>query len=264
MNALAAPDAFSRCVPLERGFNMRDFGGYPAMDGRRVATGKLYRSGTMTMLSDADAAHLRALGIDWICDLRRTNERTAEPTRWHEGSVTELWARDHAAHSGALTEVLNDPAALRGDVFGLMLQIYRDIAADHAESYRELFDRLAAGRVPMLVNCSAGKDRTGVAAALVLCVLGVPRETIMADYLLTNELADWDRLRELGAPMMQRFNLDRRDVLAPVLTVHPDYLETFYAALDTGHGGVEGYVRDTLGIDDAQIGAIRDNLLTDD
>ncbi|MEJ7927539.1 tyrosine-protein phosphatase [Sphingobium sp. AN641] len=247
-------------VPLERGFNLRDFGGYATADGRTVKRGMLYRSGTMALLSPADAAHLRSLGIRAICDFRRREERAAEPTEWHEDGV-DYYCRDYDETSGVLAEMIRTDGASAADMRAVMVGLYRVIAADHAESYRAMFAQILDGRLPILINCAAGKDRTGVGAALILAVLGVPRETIVEDYLLTNVHADWDWRLAQDNSAIARAHRSRGAAIAPVLTADRAYIETLFETLDTAHGGMDGYIADVLGVDDGARAAIQAMLL---
>ena len=260
MNSADASLAQSGRLRLESAFNLRDFGGYATADGRMVRRGMLYRSGTMALLSDADAAHLRSLGIRAICDFRRGNERTAEPTLWH-GAEVDYFCRDYSESSGLLGEMLKRTDATAEDMRQAMLSLYRVIPVDHAASYRAMFAQIANGRVPILINCSAGKDRTGVGAALILAALGVPRETIVADYLLTNEHADWNWLLAQRNTLVARARRVRPEVLEPLLTVDVAYLDALFAVLDERHGGVDGYLTETLGVDEAAREALRARLL---
>ncbi|ANI77805.1 tyrosine-protein phosphatase [Sphingobium sp. EP60837] len=260
MNSADAPFAQRGRLRLESAFNLRDFGGYATADVRVVRRGMLYRSGTMALLSDADAAHLRSLGIRAICDFRRGNERTAEPTLWH-GAEVDYFCRDYSESSGLLGEMLKRTDATAEDMREAMLSLYRVIPVDHAASYRAMFAQIANGRVPILINCSAGKDRTGVGAALILAALGVPRETIVADYLLTNEHADWNWLLAQRNTLVARARRVRPEVLEPLLTVDVAYLDALFAVLDERHGGVDGYLTQALGVDEAARKALRTRLL---
>ncbi|WP_242127523.1 tyrosine-protein phosphatase [Sphingobium sp. Sx8-8] len=256
-------EAFARTesgiLPLGSAFNLRDFGGHATVDGRRVKRGMLYRSGTMSLLTEDDADHLRSLGIRAICDFRRGNERTAEPTLWH-GTEVDYFCRDYGESSGLLGEVLKQGGSAE-ETRQLMVELYRAIPVDHAESYRAMFGRIADGRVPLLINCSAGKDRTGVGAALVLAALGVPRQTIVEDYLATNDHADWDWLLARRDTLMSRARLTRPDVLEPLLRAEAEYLDALFATLDEVHGGLEAYLNDRLGVDAAALDAVREALL---
>jgi protein-tyrosine phosphatase len=147
------------------------------------------------------------------------------------------------------------------DMREAMLSLYRVIPVDHAASYRAMFAQIANGRVPILINCSAGKDRTGVGAALILAALGVPRETIVADYLLTNEHADWNWLLAQRNTLVARARRVRPEVLEPLLTVDVAYLDALFAVLDERHGGVDGYLTQALGVDEAARKALRTRLL---
>lgn len=247
-------------LPLGSAFNLRDFGGYATVDGRCVKRGMLYRSGTMALLTDADADHLRSLGISAICDFRRTSERTAEPTLWH-GAEVDYFCRDYSESSGLLGEMLKREGATADDMRQTMISMYRVIPTDHADSYRAMFAQIADGRVPLLINCSAGKDRTGVGAALILAALGVPRPTIVADYLATNDHADWDWLLAQRNTLVARARRTKADVLAPLLRAEAAYLDALFATLDAEHGGVEGYLSHVLGVDASAREAMRGMLL---
>lgn len=258
MNAQATH--LPRLLPLQAGFNLRDFGGYPTGDGRAVKRGMLYRSGTMTLLTEADEDHLRALGIRSICDFRRSNERNAEPTRWHEPAGVSYWSRDYVENSGVLSEVLKDTGATPDKMRQAMIHLYREIPADHAPSYSAMFAQLARGDAPLLINCAAGKDRTGVGAALILTMLGVPRALIDEDYLLTNDHADWPMLFGRRNTKVARFARSAPDVIAPLLAADTAYLDAFFDELDLRHDGVDGYLA-SIGVDSEAKRVIRALLL---
>ncbi|MCF8708826.1 tyrosine-protein phosphatase [Rhizorhapis sp. SPR117] len=250
-----AADA-SRLLPLSGGFNLRDFGGYETVDGNRVKTRTLYRSGVMSMLTPEDEAHLATLGIATICDFRRGDERASHPTRWHAGQ-TSYFARDYSEDTGLLSRMYGKREKTAEMMRDLMIAVYRNIPTDHGPAYRVMFERLAAGHVPMLINCSAGKDRTGVGAALILSALDVPRETILQDYLLTNDVADFTRL---VAGWKGRSGAQSPDALAPALTADASYLDAMFDTLDRDHGGLNGYLA-SIGLDVDICTQIRANLL---
>lgn len=180
-----------RVLPLQGGVNFRDLGGYRTTDGRSVTWGKLYRSGVMSDLTDSDYAYLQALGIKTICDLRSQDERMAEPTDaqriTHGGDYYSLDYKldfDTSGFVQAFSIPAANPelAALR--VFG---SFYRTMPKAYAPQFKQAFVDLKEGN-GLLFNCSAGKDRTGVLAALVLTVLGVAPDTISADFALSTYL----------------------------------------------------------------------------
>lgn len=250
-----------RLIPLEASFNLRDFGGYETAGGQRVKLRTLYRSGTMAMLTNDDEARLRELGICGICDFRRQNERMAEPTMWHLPAGIAYWSRDYAEFSGVLGEVLKDQAMSAGDMRAAMISLYRKIPHDHALSYAAMFRQIAEGSVPLLINCSAGKDRTGIGAALILTVLGVSREDIEHDYLATNTHADWPMLltRRDDTLVARAWRRDP-ETIAPLLRAEGEYLEAAFDELETEWGGAEGYLA-TIGIDAVTLARVRDELL---
>ena len=256
MTAMIRP----RLLPLEGGFNLRDMGGYAADDGRVVKYGMLFRSGMMSMLTDEDERHLAGLGIATVCDLRHPGERDRDPTRWCEPAGAFYWARDYTETSGVLSDLLRGSAPSATIARAMMVTLYAEILVDHAPSYRFLFERLLAGHVPLLFNCSVGKDRTGVGAALILAVLGVPREAIVQDYLLTNDYADFSRMMKRGGAESERYNAVGADVLKPLLAADADYLEAMFDSLDRDHGGLDAYLRG-LGVDAAAKTRLRDLLL---
>ena len=249
-----------RRLPLTGAFNLRDFGGYETMDGRTVRRGVLFRSGTMTLLSEEDAVHLRGLGIRSICDFRRESERRQEPTLWH-GEDVDYYCRDYVETSGMLGEMLHKDRSTAQDMRLAMESLYRTLHVDHAESYRVMFQLLLKGRVPIVINCAAGKDRTGVGAALILGALGVGRDSIVADYLLTNSHADWAWLLSHARISQGHGVKASADVINVLKVADAAYLQALHDQLAIDHGGVEGYLSDVLGVDAAARAELRALLL---
>ncbi len=249
---LMEPIIFERLLPLEGGFNLRDLGGYPTVGGGHVKRGMLYRSGTMALLSTADGQSLADLGITTICDFRRQDERALEPTLWAETHGIHLIARDYKESSGVLLELLKRPDANAVTMRNAMIDLYREIPYDHAPSYQAMFERLLAGHVPLLFNCSAGKDRTGVAAVLILHALGVAQDVILEDYLLTNRHADFARLLKHKTGVVAALAQNAPEVVAPVLAVETAYLQALFDTLDSRHGSIDTYLDAVLGVGQAE------------
>lgn len=248
-----------RVIPLQGGQNFRDLGGYRTADGRRVKWGLLYRSGSMHDLTPADFAALAKRGLRTVCDLRDTRERTKAPVAWPAAHAPTVFADDYdmTGDMSALTRPGLDEAKARA----IMQQSYTQLPFRFAGAYRRMFAELAAGRAPLAFNCSAGKDRTGVAAALLLTVLGVPRATVMQDYLLSNRYFDPARAAaDPGtAALFQRMPADARQAL---MGVDPSYLDAALAAIERRPGGMAAYQRDALGLDAATIRRLRAMYLT--
>ena len=260
----------TRLLPLQGGRNFRDLGGYLAHDGRRVRWGRLFRSGVMSYLTDSDHAHLDAIGLRVVCDLRTQREREREPTHWRPQEVAWMqW--DYDPGQTSLRSYLDGESEFTPEVTRqCMLRLYRALPSLFAPQYAQLLQRLAAADLPLVFHCSAGKDRTGLAAALVLSALDVPVETIMEDYRLTDELVD------LEAALFQHPRssigvgdeysvLSRVDRAArmPLLRAAPEYLETALEQIAREHGSIESYLSGPLGLTTDARDALRAQLLED-
>ncbi|NWK98286.1 protein-tyrosine-phosphatase [Sphingobium lactosutens] len=257
----SAAHEYNRVVPLEGGHNFRDIGGYRARDGRTVATGLVYRSGTMSELSDRDHAVLDTLGLQVICDFRSSRERSRRPSRLPEAATYEIWSRDHQMSAGDLTEAMRHPGATPEKSRQLMIEAYHDLAYEQAPSYRELFQRIAYGSLPLVFHCAAGKDRTGVAAALLLDLLGVSRDQVLADYTQTDQF--FSRGCELVTkdPIASNLSGVAREIWEPMMRADPAYLGAMFDTIEARHGSAEGFIREELALDDDGVAAIRTRLL---
>jgi protein-tyrosine phosphatase len=247
-------------IPLEGGRNFRDLGGYSTLDGRRVKWGKLYRSGSMAWLTPADYDRLSKLSIKTICDLRTVHERTAEPNKWCEVANIGYWAREHSDSFGELRKLMVSGLSTPEMARAAMVEGYRHLPFEQAPAHRELFSRLAAGEVPLAFNCAAGKDRAGTAAALILSALGVPRDSVVEDYVLTDQVVD------LATIFMDRKRANEltglsRGVVTAVLKADAGYLHAALDAVEARHGSVAAYLREDLGISEDTLFAIRQSLL---
>jgi len=253
-----------RLVDLERVLNFRDFGGYDTPDGR-VARGKLYRSAHFHEASDADVARLDQLGVRFIVDLRRSDERSGEPNRWPGAEVRSIVSDEGVTsafppHLQALLQSDLSPAS----VADYMHSLYREFAAQerHIQLYSEWFRELAQGEGAGVIHCAAGKDRTGLGCALTLHALGVEDDAIFADYEYTNAAMNIDaRLPRIQARMEERLarKLDASS-LRPMLSVDPAYLRTAFATIDEQYGSRDGYL-ELLGVGARERTALRQKLI---
>jgi protein-tyrosine phosphatase len=257
-----------RLLRLQGGRNFRDLGGYSTRDGRRVRWRTLYRSGVMSYLTPDDEVQLTARGIRVVCDLRTAEERTREPTRWQPPGVRWLqWDYDSSEIS------LKGFLAVHGidspeDTRSAMIALYRLFPARFEAQFAALFHELADGALPLVFNCSAGKDRTGLAAALILTALGVGHDDVMADYSLTNSAVDLER--ELFAHRRGSIGVGNehahlatvgREARAPLLTADPRYLDAAFAQIATDHGSIDNYLQTRLELTPTALARIRDLLL---
>ncbi len=255
-----------RLVELERVLNFRDFGGYDTPDGR-VARNRLYRSAHFHEASDADIARLDQLGVRFVVDLRRSEERSGEPNRWPGAHVRSIFSDEGPAsalppHLQALLQSDLSPASVEA----YMHSLYRDFAGQprHIQLYSQWFRELGADNGAGILHCAAGKDRTGLGCALTLHALGVDEETIFADYEYTNIAMNIDaRLPRIQARMEERLarKLDAAS-LRPMLSVEPAYLRTAFSAIDEQYGSRDAYLANALGVDAAAREKLRANLLS--
>ena len=243
-----------RVVALQGCSNLRDLGGYRAADGRRVRFGRVFRSASLAGLTEADLEAFGAIGVRTVCDLRGEREAGRAPSRLPVAGGPEVVRLPIEPKVGAsLRDLLAREEATGEDVHDLLRTAYTAYATDHLPRYRALFGLLLEGeRLPLLFHCSAGKDRTGFGAALLLLALGVPRETAVADYLATNRI--WKREHALPPNTPD----DVRDTL---LTAHRPLLEDALDLAVSSQGGTGALLEDGLGLDPSRLARLRGALL---
>lgn len=257
--AVPAPADHQRLLPLQGGRNFRDLGGYRTTDGRTVKWGMLFRSGAMSGLTPADYKYLERRGIRVVCDFRDNGERTSEPSHWPAAHAPKVLSDDYHMDM-AMTLPAGDMAHWTPEqARKAMAQSYPRILASFNGQFRRMFGELLAHRVPLAFNCTAGKDRTGIAAALVLTALGVPRETVVEDYLLTNRYLDGAKMMHANAnnPSMAAIARMPPDVLRAMMIADRSYIEAALHVLDQHPGGTEGYLRDEMGLSKADLMRLR-------
>lgn len=252
-----------RLVPLPGTINLRDFGGYATRAGGDVRRGRLFRSGHMAHLTPAVHADFHGLGIHTICDLRRPEERAQEPTPFPEHSPRRVEIPIDPGSAIAMRSALADADLHLEDRIRYMVEINRELARDHAEDYARMFEALLAVETGgFLVHCSAGKDRTGFGCALILHVLGVPEETIVEDYLATNDHVD---IEGRVIPMLRRWHGDRplpdRETIMALAGVRPEYLRAALAVIEDEFEGMDAYLERTVGLDADARALLRGRLL---
>jgi len=253
--------AHPRETALDGGRNFRDLGGYRTSDGRTVRWHTLYRSGSLANLTPAGIARFERLGVTSIVDLRSTDERRRDPSNWQAASNHGYWSRDYSLGQLDMASLMADPARRTpAGMRAMMAQGYRTMPVQLAPSYRELFARLAAPhRGAVVVNCTAGKDRTGIASALVLTVLGVPFQTVRRDFLLSNNALGMNTLqRDLSAGAAAL----PPELMKPLAGVEGEYIDATFDQLRKDYGSVEGYMQKELGVGPRQIAAMKHNLLS--
>lgn len=265
-------DLERRHVRLNGSSNLRDIGGYPAAGGMRVKWGKVFRSGSLWGLTGSDWQWMDEQAICVVCDLRSDAERQIAPTVWrgkvpprqvdriYDGAI--LFARRSGGRDAGI-------GALEG-------KLYVQFARLLAKSFGGLFQALQSGEAPAIVHCTAGQDRTGLAVALLLGVLGVDRETIHVDYLLSTQLRrpefelDRSGLAELAehnvvaafyTDLLARHGPAVFDPRPLVDTEGRPLVDIALDAIEREWGSVEQYLDRELGMGPLQLANIRRHLL---
>jgi protein tyrosine/serine phosphatase len=248
-----------RVLPLEGVHNFRDYGGYPVAGGGRLRRGWLWRSGQHHGATDSDLARIAALDLASVFDLRSARERGLHPCRRPEAFSARVFLSEdpaprpeHSAPHVAAAQVprQRDAALTRDSLrrnYG-MIAFRPELVA----MIRRMIAELAEGRGPSLVNCMAGKDRTGIAVAAVHLAAGVHRDDIIEDYLLTNTAGDPAARIAAGAATITAVTgqLDP-EVLRVLMGVEAEYLESAMATMVERHGSIDNYLREALGVDAA-------------
>lgn len=254
--------------------NTRDLGGWPTVDGRTVRLGRLFRAGALGRTTDADVEALDALGLRTVVDLRDVSEIAfAPPDRLPAGPEVvplPIYDPDHPVFTYVAAVMQGSDqqgyeALAEEGTPGAMAAIYRWFV--NGEPARERFARAIRlfaepGRLPALLHCSAGKDRTGWLSVIVLRVAGVSPADVEADYLATNALSAGVNAAVIGAMRDRRPDLDE-DAIRPVFEARPAYLDAAYAEVDRLYGSFDEYVHSGLGLDRDVLDALRSALLDD-
>lgn len=245
--------------------NFRDYGDYATAAGRRLRAGALFRSGHHAGASDADLARIGALDIGTVVDLRRPGERARQPSRRPDGFSGQVFESDHGETGDAPHIVFlktNDLTPDSGRRF--MTSTYGRLPFEkpHLELFSRYFRALGESDRPVLIHCAAGKDRTGLLAALTHRLLGVSPDDVVEDYLLTNTAVDLEARAPGIARQLEAMTgrAPAHDGVVAFLGVEAAYLETAFAAIDARFGSFDAYLEQALGVDAALRDAIGDRL----
>ncbi len=263
-----------RRLPLDGAINFRDLGGYRTKDGKYVRWGLLYRSDHLVNLTEKDYEYLNGLGIKTVCDLRTGFERERSPTAWQgkppefliapvgdDNSIrASIATLKHAFESGGdPSEYLRRPS--NGGNAG-----YADMLFAYHDQFSRVLHRIANTNDPALTHCSGGADRTGIYSALLLETLGVPRDVIVQDYLLTRHyFLDEKHIARNAKQMQSMLGLDRPpdpDFQRRMASgMNSERLETMFRAIDTKYGSFDAFLKDGLQISETDVQRLRQRLL---
>lgn len=249
-----------RYIDIEGAQNMRDLGGLFTQDGYQVKWGKLFRSGNIAEVTQDDYKRLIPLGISTICDFRTKVEVEASPDQWpglNQISQIHIPVGEGKGLTDGLMSKISSPDFQAAK---MMVEMNQSFVTDYSEEFGQFFRLLLEeDNYPLLFHCSAGKDRTGFASALVLSALGVSREDIMDEYMMTNFYLH-DDSEELLKKAALFFGVSHKK-LRGLLEVRTEYLQAAFTTIENEYGTVEKYLDEELKIGPLEIEQLKETLL---
>jgi protein-tyrosine phosphatase len=246
--------SMSHSIPqpiLQGASNFRDIGGLTADQGSRVRNGRVFRSDHLAALTPSDVAKLQALPLTHSIDFRGVSERAALPYEITGSSVVALPIEPTVVRK-LMSLMEKGQVPTTDETVELMCDTYRGFVHEQGPTFGRFLRHLIAHPTPVVFHCTAGKDRTGFAAALLLSALGVDRDTIMEDYLLTNRLYRRDPAVEGHGPA---------HVMAVLWQVQPRFLQAAFDTMDREYGGLSRYLSGPVGINAPDLEQLRRTLL---
>jgi len=235
-----------RHLNLQGASNFRDLGGYRTGDGRIVRWRQLFRSNHLGHLTESDIAIVRDLSLRSAFDFRGIEERAAAVCGLAEIEVHSLPIEPTVV--AALRARLAAGSLSAAAALEIMRESYRDYVLRNTHRFRALFAHLLDDRAPLVIHCTAGKDRTGFACALVLHALGVPDDVIDEDYLLTNRFYRRDTSSASDLP---------DDVRQAIGSVEASFLAAAYDAIRTDYGDLDNYLKEGLALGTSERAALK-------
>ncbi|WP_172806761.1 tyrosine-protein phosphatase [Endozoicomonas arenosclerae] len=249
---------------MEGLYNFRELGGYKTIDGKRIRNGVLFRSDRLQPATDADLEWLDSLGIRLLFDFRTEEVRKKHPNRLPERTSIETRNRPiSSAEIGKpeLVDGLQSGSVGLDEAVQYMKNSYINVVKNYQEVLRELLQEASQSKsTPILFHCSAGKDRTGIAAAMLLFSLGVSRKTVFHDYLLTNDLK-MDYFSETVQKFKTQAPHGSEEALQAMLRVDSSYLEAALDYIEEEYQSIDNYLTTSLGLNEQLRHKLRSNLL---
>jgi protein-tyrosine phosphatase len=249
-------DSAKRHVVLQGAANFRDLGGYTTSDGHHVKWGEIYRSADISKLTDADLAILKERKITYDVDLRGRQESAKAPDKLNPGTDYILCP----AGSDNM-DWIKTISTLKGNQGDSIMMVYYSNTQYLAERYKPFFDKLLGlpENQSLVFHCTAGKDRTGIGAALLLYALGVPYDTIVNDYLASNYYRHADNTRMVS--QMVKFRHVDEQVATDMASVKKDDLDATFNAITRQYGSVDNFLKVQIGLDDAKTALLKKKFL---
>ena len=253
-----------RKLPLKGAHNFRELGGYRTQDNKSVKWGILYRSDELHALTAEDIKYLERLKLNTLVDFRSLGERENEPDPLLKETNILLLPIDVLAESSSeesvksQQEIQEELFSGERDLSNLLVDANKDFATTFTPTYKIFIDTLIENNgLPLVFHCSAGKDRAGFAAAIVLSILGVPRDIIIQDYLATNAYTkdEIDRtIKQINISSLFQADIDN---IRKVLEVEERYIQAAFDAIDKEWGSMELYFKNGLMLSEAEIEKIK-------
>lgn len=272
--AWADDPVFDRVIHLQGTTNTRDIGGYETSGQRALPWRQIIRSENLSRLTESDFRQLEEMGIKTVVDLRTEREHEQSPTLWQGDHPPRFYhfpiGDAHNEWFNAQRKLIKSNRFTEEESLEHMIEGYRMIAEEGPASLRKVMDLvLDQSNWPILIHCNAGKDRAGVAAALIMEVLGMDRETIMEDFLLTNEVGRSEQKARVLSKERKKSGSGRNfgkgpsaDAWFPIVGVRPEMLQAFYARVDEKYGSMDAFLTE-LGVDPTARMALAASLTTD-
>ena len=251
----------TRKLPFTGAHNFRDLGGYKTSDGKTVKWGKVYRSDNLHSLTDEDLKYMERLNIKSVVDFRSDEERNEEPDRLTP-DMTPILLPIKFEPEGVTENLTRDLTFGNLDSSNLLRDFNIILVKEFTEEYREFFRHIVDnGGEPFVLHCTAGKDRAGFGSAMILTVLGVPREKIIEDYLLTNTYVSDHVDRKLLETELKTFFRADSDNLRKINLVEERYIQAAFDTIDSHWGGMDQYISEGLNLTEEDINKIKDYYL---
>ena len=251
-----------RKIVLDGTSNTRELGGYKTEDGRSLKWGVLYRSDKLSELTDADQEYLLQLGIKRVIDFRSSEEKQNEPDQLPS---TLKYIEMPIEADGAIRPKVE--AILKGDlnedVGAILVETNKEFISDFSGVYKGFIESLIENQEPTLFHCTAGKDRAGFAAALVLLAVGVPEKIVIEDYMKTNKYTEETIQDYINKINLYSLGSVDAEILRPLLGVEERFIRAALDEIKQKYGSVENFIRDELKIRDESIIELKNFLLTE-
>ena len=235
-----------------------------AADGKTVRWGQVFRSDTLTHLTAHDYERLNAIGISLVCDLRSREERKSDPTEWKDGSPVFVLAPVSEDDKGAALDRTQMGKLQSGKVTveegrRLFENFYIKMVFDSAAKFGTVLRAIETADRPSLFHCTGGRDRTGITAALLLRILGVPTQTIADDFVLSTKYLNEHTGLNYVPPGVT--DPEKARIFTEIIQLQPRYIEAVFKAIDQRYGNFDEYRQKALHLSDGDVAMLKSRLI---